>query len=161
MSDSVTPWTVAHRAPLSMGFSRQEHWSGFASLKYVYSLWRKCSPKTVFPPGDLDLGSSFGLRGSSQITYGEHTASLFQVSPQMLPTQKSLPQHKREDILLLTSHPMLFFLIFFDTIKNSMFFFFACWFNACLPSAPPLPLECISHTCWNLCSLLYLYHIED
>ena len=25
----VTPWTVAHQAPLSMGFSRQEHWSGF------------------------------------------------------------------------------------------------------------------------------------
>ena len=24
----VTPWTVAHRAPLSMGFSRQEYWSG-------------------------------------------------------------------------------------------------------------------------------------
>ena len=24
----VTPWTVAHRTPLSMGFSRQEYWSG-------------------------------------------------------------------------------------------------------------------------------------
>ena len=24
----VTPWTAAHPAPLSMGFSRQEHWSG-------------------------------------------------------------------------------------------------------------------------------------
>ena len=22
------PWTVAHQAPLSMGFPRQEHWSG-------------------------------------------------------------------------------------------------------------------------------------
>ena len=28
MSDSVIPWTVAHWAPLSMGFTRQEHWSG-------------------------------------------------------------------------------------------------------------------------------------
>ena len=29
MSDSfATPWTVAHKAPLSMGFSRQEFWSG-------------------------------------------------------------------------------------------------------------------------------------
>ena len=29
MSDSFwTPWTVACPAPLSMGFSRQEHWSG-------------------------------------------------------------------------------------------------------------------------------------
>ena len=24
----VTPWTVAHQAPLSMGFSRQDYWSG-------------------------------------------------------------------------------------------------------------------------------------
>ena len=24
----VTPWTVAHQAPLTMGFSRQEYWSG-------------------------------------------------------------------------------------------------------------------------------------
>ena len=23
-----TPWTVAYQAPLSMGFSRQEYWSG-------------------------------------------------------------------------------------------------------------------------------------
>ena len=27
MSDSVTPWTEACQAPLSMGFSRQECWS--------------------------------------------------------------------------------------------------------------------------------------
>ena len=35
MSDSfVTPWTVAYQAPLSMGFPRQEYWSGlpFPSL---------------------------------------------------------------------------------------------------------------------------------
>ena len=31
MSDSfATPWTVAHQAPLSMGFPRQEHWSGLS-----------------------------------------------------------------------------------------------------------------------------------
>ena len=24
----VTPWIIAPQAPLSMGFSRQEHWSG-------------------------------------------------------------------------------------------------------------------------------------
>ena len=33
----VTLWTVDHTAPLSMGFSRQEHWSGLPSP----------------PPGDL------------------------------------------------------------------------------------------------------------
>ena len=26
----VTPWTVAHQAPPSMGFSRQEYWSGLS-----------------------------------------------------------------------------------------------------------------------------------
>ena len=24
----ATPWTVTHQAPLSMGFSKQEYWSG-------------------------------------------------------------------------------------------------------------------------------------
>ena len=33
----ATPWTVARQAPLSMGFSRQEHWSGLP----------------FSPPGDL------------------------------------------------------------------------------------------------------------
>ena len=33
----VTPWTIAHQAPLSMGFSRQEYWSRLPSS----------------PPGDL------------------------------------------------------------------------------------------------------------
>ena len=28
VSDSVTHWTIACQAPLSMGFSRQEYWSG-------------------------------------------------------------------------------------------------------------------------------------
>ena len=30
-SDSATPWPVALQAPLSTGFSRQEHWSGLPS----------------------------------------------------------------------------------------------------------------------------------
>ena len=37
VSDSVTPWTAARQAPLSMGFSRQEYWSGLPGP----------------PPGDL------------------------------------------------------------------------------------------------------------
>ena len=28
VSNSAIPWTVAHQAPLSMGFPRQEYWSG-------------------------------------------------------------------------------------------------------------------------------------
>ena len=32
VSDSVTPWTVACQTPLSMGFPRQEYWSGLLFL---------------------------------------------------------------------------------------------------------------------------------
>ena len=36
----MTPWTVAHQAPLSMGFPRREYWSGvpLSSLKCAYSV---------------------------------------------------------------------------------------------------------------------------
>ena len=36
-SDSVTPWTVAQQAPLSVEFSRQEYWSrlSFSSLGHL------------------------------------------------------------------------------------------------------------------------------
>ena len=30
----ATPWTAAYQAPLSMGFSRQEYWSGVPLYKY-------------------------------------------------------------------------------------------------------------------------------
>ena len=32
VSDSVTPWTAAHQAPLSMGFSWQEYWQEWAAI---------------------------------------------------------------------------------------------------------------------------------
>ena len=32
---SATPWTVAYQAPLSMGFSRREYWSGVLSPSLV------------------------------------------------------------------------------------------------------------------------------
>ena len=37
----ATPWTVAHQAPLSMGFPRQEYWNG---LPFPY-------PEDLFNPG--------------------------------------------------------------------------------------------------------------
>ena len=44
MSDFVTPWSAAGQAPLSMGFSRQEHCSGlpFPSLGNLPNLGIKC-----------------------------------------------------------------------------------------------------------------------
>ena len=71
---SVTPWTVARQAPLSTGFSRQEHWSGtpfpppgdlltpgieptsFASFELAVGLL------TTAPPGKLGLSPEGGKR---------------------------------------------------------------------------------------------------
>ena len=38
----VTPWTAAHQAPPSLGFSRQEHWSGlpFSSPMHESEKWK-------------------------------------------------------------------------------------------------------------------------
>ena len=49
----ATPWTVAYQAPLSMGFSRQEHWSGlpFHSPEDL--------PNTGFKPGSPTLAGKF------------------------------------------------------------------------------------------------------
>ena len=46
MSDSVTPWAVAHQAPPSPEFSRQEYWSGLSFP----------SPGDLPDPG-IELGS--------------------------------------------------------------------------------------------------------
>ena len=47
VSDSATPWTVTHQAPPSMGFSRQEYWSGVPLPSPVHGL----------PPSYFCLGS--------------------------------------------------------------------------------------------------------
>ena len=39
MSNSATPWIVAHQAPLSMGFPRQEYWSGLLFPSPRESSW--------------------------------------------------------------------------------------------------------------------------
>ena len=44
------PWTAAHQAPPSMGFSRQEYWSG-VPLSSPVKTWRQ--PKCPSPEGNL------------------------------------------------------------------------------------------------------------
>ena len=34
----ATPWTAAYQAPSSIGFSRQEYWSGMPSCQYITNL---------------------------------------------------------------------------------------------------------------------------
>ena len=48
MSDSfATPWTVAHQAPLSMGFPRQEYWSGLPFPSPTGSLLKTISDHMI------------------------------------------------------------------------------------------------------------------
>ena len=44
----ATPWSAAYQAPPSMGFSRQEYWSGVPVRKYFYS--------TIFFPFNKESG---------------------------------------------------------------------------------------------------------
>ena len=43
----ATPWTAAYQAPPSMGFSRQEYWSG-VPLPSLYLLIRRTNPWKEF-----------------------------------------------------------------------------------------------------------------
>ena len=54
----VMLWTVAHQAPLSMGFSRQEYWSGLP-----------CSPPGDLPDPGIEPASlmSPALAGSTNV----------------------------------------------------------------------------------------------
>ena len=53
----VTPRTVAYQPPLSMGFSRQEHWSGLLfpspvrESEVTQSCLTLCDPMDCSPPG--------------------------------------------------------------------------------------------------------------
>ena len=45
----ATPWTAAHQAPPSMGFSRQEYWSGVPLLTTLYCLDFNASQGLILP----------------------------------------------------------------------------------------------------------------
>ena len=57
----VTPETAAHQAPPSLGFSRQEHWSGLpfpspmherkSESEVAQSCWTLSDPMDCSPPG--------------------------------------------------------------------------------------------------------------
>ena len=54
----ATPWSAAHQAPLSLGFSRQEYWSGLpfpspmhACMLSHFSRVQLCDPTDSSPPG--------------------------------------------------------------------------------------------------------------
>ena len=54
----TTPWTAAHQASPSMGFSRQEYWSVHAKL--LQSCSTLCDPMDCSPPGSSAQWDSRG-----------------------------------------------------------------------------------------------------
>ena len=81
----ATPWPVARQAPLSMGFSRQEYWSGLP-----------CPPPGIFPT----QGSKPGVPHCRRILYHlSHKGSPFQLLCESNPGQPELhkfPSSQRE-----------------------------------------------------------------
>ena len=61
----ATPWTVAYQASQSMGFSRQEYWSGVPAFsrgsKYVYIIRNQCCVRAPSLGSLLILCHGFGL----------------------------------------------------------------------------------------------------
>ena len=71
VSDSVTPWTVACQAPLSVGFSRQDYWSGLPCPS----------------PGDLpDPGMEFTSLASPALARGFFTTDATWEAPKIILT---------------------------------------------------------------------------
>ena len=58
----ATPWTVAHQAPPSMGFSRQEYWSGVPLPSPVKKTKQKANKQKQMTKLSLLYSSSFLLR---------------------------------------------------------------------------------------------------
>ena len=70
----VIPWTVAHQAPLSMGFPRQEYWSGLP-----------CSPPGVPPSPGVEPESlvSPALTGGFFTTSATWEALMILIFPEL------------------------------------------------------------------------------
>ena len=107
----VTPWTVAHQDPLSMGFSRQEYWSGLP-----------CPP-----PGDLpNSGTEPVSLMSPVLAYRFFTTSTtWEVCIHMSDCQswflKNISWHKWIKIFLVASSLYNSFSLFRSNLSNSCF----------------------------------------
>ena len=75
----TTPWTAAHQAPPSMGFSRQEYWSGVPSPSpplWLDLLKSWSEPFTPALPAVGDSPASFHRENSGQGYQDLHVAQL-------------------------------------------------------------------------------------
>ena len=120
----ATPQTAAHQAPLSLGFSRQEYWSGlpFPSSMHESEKWSQVAQSCPTPSDPMDCS----LPGSS--VHGDVPGKNTGVGCYCLPC-KVCEEHKKE-----TQNPSVWFPLF---VTNEL--------SACL-------LLCLSAACvkWEL-----------
>ena len=78
----ATPWTVARQAPLSMGFSRREYWSGLP-----------CPPPGDLPDPGIELRSltSLALAGGFSTTIATWEALKMRAPPLPFPSEEPCP----------------------------------------------------------------------
>ena len=67
MSDSATTWTAAYQAPPSMGFSRQEYWSGVPLPSPEKNHEEKVNTEKI----ERDWGVIFGVGWSGKVVEEE------------------------------------------------------------------------------------------
>ena len=124
-----TPWTAAYQAPPSMGFSRQEYWSGvplpspLVKLGLCYSIFAVwlivgfCSHCCTF---DLPVSSTWNAFSNLPQALGLQSPSIFKVSAQISTLLKSfLISTKWEDFspFLLSYHRTLLVLLSYIAVS--------------------------------------------
>ena len=117
----VTPWTAAYQAPPSMGFSRQEYWSGLplpSPMQESESEVIQSCP-TLSDPMDCSLPGS-SIHGILQARVLEWGAIAFSVL--------SLGSNRFPDFLAV----WLSILIFLDFLMSSPFLLKLAWPSFCL-----------------------------
>ena len=74
MSDSATLWTIAHWAPLSMGFSRQDRWDGLLCPPPADLPDPEIEPTSLTPPAlegtSFNTSTTCELCGDGVVTPG-------------------------------------------------------------------------------------------
>ena len=96
----ATPWTVAHQAPLSMGFSRHEYWSG---LPFPSGDLPDPGIKPVSPASPALAGGFFTTSATWQAQ--EYWSGEPFPSPEDLPTSGIEPRSPAVQAVSLPSEP--------------------------------------------------------
>ena len=95
----VTPWTAAYQAPPSLGFSRQEHWSGLPFPSPMHESekgkWSHSVVPTLSDPVDCSLPGS-SVHGIFQARVLEWVAIAFS---DFIPRQE---KYKHDEVLAFT-----------------------------------------------------------